>query len=227
MPETIRIELALCVFRIIDQGGKVDIGHMRMLARRLSDVITDLGREAPVSLTGLSLRDWEQQMARASPRRTGSLPATGTTRDLRQQLQRCYRLLSAAYDPRPWWLRKVWDPTTDARIPQRMHEPRGRLACRFHQVGTGWLRCGVQWYCKVGLETGTLAWGTLRLRIDAAAAFDAFLAGRKIPGPWLADEPADVRALLLDFLGYVRSLRVRHPGRTHGKPLSQSRVIHV
>ena len=43
VPEPIRTELAWCVFRIIDQGGRVDIGHMRMLVSRLFDVISDLG----------------------------------------------------------------------------------------------------------------------------------------------------------------------------------------
>ena len=134
LPEPLRTELAWCVFRIIDQGGRVDIGHMRMLVRRLRDVISDLSPGAPASLTGLSARDWEHQLARATQRRTGTLPAPGTVRDLRQQLRRCYRLLSAAYDPRPWWLRERWDPTLDPRIPQRPHEPRGRLACHFDRI---------------------------------------------------------------------------------------------
>lgn len=88
----------------------------------------------------------------------------------------------------------------------------------------GWLRRGLQWYCKVGLETGTMAWGTVQHRIDAAVVFDAFLAGRDVPGPWLADGPEQGRTLLLEFLGHVRGLQVQHPGRTHGQPLSQSRI---
>ncbi len=163
-------------------------------------------------------------MARATQRRAGALPAPGTASDLRQQLRRCYRLLSVACDPRPWWLREMWDPTIDARIPQRPHEPRGRLACYFDRIGTGWMRRGLQWYCRVGLETAALSWGTVQLRIDALVMFEAFLAGHNVPGPWLAEEPAEVRALMLDFLGHVRSLRVQRAGPTQGQPLSQSRV---
>lgn len=224
LPKPIRTELAWCVFRIVDQGGRVDIGHMRMLVRRLSEVITDLDSAAPTSLTGLSARAWEHQMARARQRRVGALPAPGTASDLRQQLRRCYRLLMAAYDPRPWWQREMWDPTINPRIPQRPHEPRGRLACYFDRIGTGWLRRGLQWCCKVGLETSALSWGTVQLRIEAIAVFDLFLAGRDVPGPWLADGPDDVRALMLEFLGHVRGLRVQRPGPNHGQPLSQSRV---
>lgn len=224
VPEPIRTELAWCVFRIIDQGGRVDIGHMRMLASRLSDVISDLGPHAPISLIGWSALEWEHQMARSTQRRAGALPAPGTARDLRQQLLRCYRLLSVAYDPRPWWQLEAWDPNIDARIPQRLHEPHGRRACYFDRITLGWLRRGLQWSCKVSLETGALAWGTVQQRIDAAGVFDAFLAGRDVPGPWLADRPDEVRALLLEFLGHVRGLRVQHPGPTHGQQLSQSRV---
>ncbi|MGH3798504.1 MAG: hypothetical protein ACRDSP_26995 [Pseudonocardiaceae bacterium] len=129
LPEPIRTELAWCVFRIIDQGGRVDIGHMRMLARRLSDVISDLGPAGPASLTAWSARDWEHQMARARQRRAGVLPAPGTVSDLCQQLRRCYRLLSVAYDPRPWWQREMWDPSIDPRIPQR--------ACHGNRVSHG------------------------------------------------------------------------------------------
>lgn len=95
---------------------------------------------------------------------------------------------------------------------------------RNRQVGTGWLRRGLQWCCKVGLETSALSWGTVQLRIEAIAVFDPFLAGRDVPGPWLADGPDDVRALMLEFLGHVRGLRVQRPGPNHGQPLSQSRV---
>ena len=216
LPAPMRQELAWCVFRIIEQGGKLDVTHMRALVRRLGEVISDLGAGAPVSLAGLALRDWEQQIALAVQRRTGALPGLGSIRDIRQQLSRCWRFLSVGYDARPWWLREVWDPACDPRVPQRAHEPRGRQACYFDRIGIGWLRRGLQWHCKVGLETGALSWGTVQLRADTIIAFDTFLAGCAIPGPWLADEPAQLRALMLDFLGHVRSLRVQRPGPCPG-----------
>ena len=219
LPEAIRRELAWCVFRIIAQGGKVDVTHMRALVRRLGEVISDLGPAAPASLTGLAPRDWQQQFALAVRRRTGALPAPGSVSDVRQQLTRCWRLLAAAYDVRPWWQREVWSPAADPRIPQRVHEPR-RHAANFGQITAGWLRLGMQWHCKVGLETGTLAWGTVGLRVAAATVFDAFLQGRGVPGPWLAGEPAQLRALMLDYLGHLRGMR----NQRHGQPLSDSRV---
>jgi integrase len=224
LPAPMRQELAWCMFRIIEQGGKLDVTHMRALVRRLGEVISDLGAKAPVSLAGLALRDWQQQIALAVQRRTGALPALGTVRDIRQQLSRCWRFLSVACDTRPWWLREVWDPACDPRIPQRAHEPRGRHACYFDRIRIGWLRRGLQWHCKVGPGTGALSWGTAQLRTDTIIAFDAFLAGCGVPGPWLAGEPAQLRALMPGFLGHVRTLRVLRPGLAHGQPLSQSRV---
>jgi integrase len=220
----IRQELAWCVFRIIEQGGKVDVTHMRMLARRLDEAIRRLGPRAPDSLTGLSTRDWCQHSALAVQHRTGTLPAPGTAKDFREQLRRCHRLLSAAYDTRPWWAREVWDPNLDPRIPQRPHEPRGRQAVHFTRIGTGWLRHGLQWYCRVALETGALSWGTVQLRVDTTAVFDAFLGDRGVPGPWLADDGAQVRLLMLDYLAHLRARRVERPGRGQGQPLSRSRI---
>ena len=166
LPGSMRKELAWCIYRIIEQGGKVDVTHTRMLARWLADTVGDLGSRAPQSLAELSTRDWQHQMALSVRRRTGALPGSATARDMREQLRRCHRLLTAAYDTRPWWLREAWDPDLDPRIPQRVHEPRGRHSIHFDRIGTGWLRGGAQWHCKVGLETGALSWGTVQLRAD-------------------------------------------------------------
>lgn len=93
LPAAIRQELAWCVFRIITQGGKVDVTHMRAPVRRLGEALGDLGAAAPVSLTGLAPREWQQQFALAVRRRTGALPGPGSVSDLRQQLGRCWPLL--------------------------------------------------------------------------------------------------------------------------------------
>jgi hypothetical protein len=122
LPEPMRKELAWCIYRIIELGGKVDVTHARMLARRIADTVSDLAVRAPQSLTELSTHDWQRQMALSVRRRTGSLPGAATARDMREQLGRCHRLLSPAYDTRPWWLRDVWAPSLDSRIPQRAHE---------------------------------------------------------------------------------------------------------
>jgi hypothetical protein len=66
LPEPIRREVAWCVFRIIELGGKIPTPGLSMLVHRLGEVIADGGGRAPVSLLGLSVRDWCQQIQRAS-----------------------------------------------------------------------------------------------------------------------------------------------------------------
>jgi hypothetical protein len=143
---------------------------------------------------------------------------------MREQLGRCHQLLTAAYETRRSWLREVWDPDLDARIPQRVHELRGRHSIHFDRIGADWLRRGAQWHCKVGLKPVPRRGERPSRRVDTLAPFDAFLACRAVPRPWLADEPTEFRMLMLDYLGHIRARRAERPGPSQGKPLSRSRV---
>lgn len=221
VPEPMRRELTWCLFRIVDLGGKIPMSPAAQLTRRLSEVVADLGAQAPSSLMDLPARAWCEQIPLAYYRRMGRLPGTGSIERMRELLLRCLRLLGIAYDQRPWWQRELWDPTEDPRIPMRPHEPLGRQAARFSRIHTPWLRHGLQWHCKIGLETGAMAWTTALQRVGLIGAFDAFLVGRDIPGPYLADDPAEVRTLMLDFLGHVRSSRAT-TGPAKGQLLSAS-----
>ena len=110
----------------------------------------------------------------------------------------------------------------DNRIPLRDHEPMGRYSVRFDRIGTRWLRRGLQWHCKVGLDTGVLSWSTVHRRIVAVHEFDGFLAGRGVDGPWLADHAAGMRA----HAGFPRSSPrpSGHPWRRTGQRLSPASV---
>ena len=226
LPELMRREVAWCVFRIIELGGKIPTPGLSMLVRRLGEVLTDRGGRAPASLLGLSDRDWCQQIQHAVHRRTGRLPAPATMRNLRGLLIRMMRLLVTALDTGPWWQREQWNPVEDTRIPLRDHEPMGRYTVRFDAITARWLSRGAQWHCKVGLDTGVLSWSTVHRRVVAVKQFDAFLRGRPVDGPWLADHAAGVRALMLDFLGHLRSrplTRARRGGQ-HLSPASVQRL---
>ena len=143
--------------------------------------------------------------------------------NIRTLLTRMMRLLVTALDTGPWWHRDQWNPVEDTRIPLRDHEPMGRYAVRFDRIGIRWLRRGLQWHCKVGLETGSLSWSTVHRRIVAVKELDAFLRGREVEGPWLADHAAEVRALMLDFLGQLRARGITR-GRRAGQRLSPASV---
>jgi integrase len=223
LPAPMRRELAWCVFRIIELGGKVPTPALGMLGRRLSEVIADLGAEAPSSLTGLPAETWLREISLAVHRRTGRLPGTWPVKHVRRMLLRFLQLLAAAADGRPWWQREVWKAAEDARIPVRKHEPRRNDTLNFHRIATPWLRSGMQWHCKVAPETGTLTWTSLHHRLQAAVAFDAFLAGRQTCGPQLTRDPAQLRGLMLEFLGHLKVMPAAR-GRTAGQPVSAAHV---
>jgi integrase len=225
MPEPMRRELAWCVFRIIELGGKIPTPGLSMLVRRLSEVVADRGGRAPVSLLDLPVRDWCHQIQQTVHRRKGRLPAPATIRIIEQLLTRMMRLLLTALDTGPWWERDRWDPVEDGRIPLRDHEPMGRYAVRFDPIGIGWLRHAAQWHCKIGLETGTLTWSSVHRRVVAIKEFDGFLHGRSTSAdPWLADHPAGVRLLMLDYLGHLRARQIPPGRRGAGQRLSQASV---
>jgi integrase len=210
LPEPMRREVVWCVFRIIELGGKIATPGLSMLVRRLGEVIADQGGRAPASLLALSVPQWCQQIQRVVHRRSGRLVAATTMTNLRRLLTRMMRLLVIASDTGSWWQRDHWNPLEDNRIPLRDHEPMGRYSVRFDRIGTRWLRRGLQW-------------STVHRRIVAVHEFDAFLAGRGIDGPWLAEHPAGTRALMLDFLGHLRARPVSR-GRRAGQRLSPASV---
>jgi Phage integrase family len=226
LPARMRQEAAWCLFRIIEIGGTVAVPAVNMLARRLGEVIADCedGRgPVPASLLDVPVQEWSRRIAHAVHRRTGRLPAATTTRNTASLLARMTGLLASALDTGPWWRREEWNPVEDGRIPLREHEPMGRYTIRFGQITTGWLRAGAQWHCKTGLETGTLTWSSVHHRVCSFRELDRFLAGRQVSGPALADGPAAVRALMLEFLTRLRT-RPSARGRRAGKPLSGAAV---
>ncbi|OHV52829.1 MULTISPECIES: tyrosine-type recombinase/integrase [unclassified Frankia] len=223
LPEPMGRELTWCCLRVIELGGKIALPGVAMLTRRLAEAVADLGARGPVSLMDLPARDWCQQFSLAVHRRKGRLPTARSTQTVRETLVRFLRLLALAYDTRPWWQRESWNPVEDPRIPLRAHEPQGREAIYFQRVSASRLRLGLQWYCKISLETGALRWSTVGQRVFAMTMFDAFLASRGGRPTHLADTPEGVRALMLDYLGHVRASRASR-GPTEGQPLSANHM---
>lgn len=223
LPEQMRRELLWCVYRIIGLGEKVATPTLSILVRRLGQVTVDHPGEGLSSLLDLPESRWYQYFSVSAHRRTGRLPAPATTAQTRRMLSRMVRLLVTALDTGPWWQRDRWDPVEEPRIPLREHEPSGRYTVRFDGIDTRWLRRGLQWHCKVALETGMLTWSTVHRRASAIRTLDAFLVERQVPGPHLAEDAAGVRALMLDFLGHLRTRPAVHGART-GQPLAPASV---
>ena len=218
-------EAAWCCWRIIELGGRVPVPAVQSLLISLAHAVSD---EAGMrgSLMEHAPREWERSIAAASARRHGKLPGPVWVRNTSALLRRCYQMLWSAYDQRPWWRRDVWSPALDPRVPRRPHEPVGLHNIYFHRLEPSWLREATQWWFKVALETSELTWTTLRARRSGMQVFGDWVGQVGPTSPWLCDDPAGVRLLMLDFLGHVRGLTARS-GPNAGQPLSALRVNDV
>jgi hypothetical protein len=206
LPVGLRRELAWSVADIVTRGGLVPLGALGMLARHLPTLLEDLrcrGVE-PRSLMHFSPSGWEREFQRLALKHGRPRLAIKSARGT---LRRIYRPLWIAYDPRPWWQREVWDPELDRAIPLRAHEPDGEKLLNFLRLRQDWLRSGAQWYFKVN-ELERLTWSTVRGFLNALVELSTFLDARGINDPWLADRPAEVRVLMLDFLGELKARKV-------------------
>lgn len=222
LPVALRREFAWSVAGIIGRGGLVPLGPLAMLARHLPTLLEDLrqrGTDAR-SLMVLPPSGWEREFQRLALKHGRPELAVKSARGT---LRRIYRPLWIAYDPRPWWQREVWDPRLDSAIPLRAHEPNGEKLLNFLALRQAWLRAGAQWYFKVSLELERLTWSTVRGFLKALAELSAFLEARGVDDPWLRERPAEVRVLMLDFLGELKARKVRR-GPTAGRPLSGAQV---
>ncbi len=225
LPEPMQRELAWCIWRAIEQGAPIHHAYGN-LVRRLAYALDDesaAGERAAISLMDRSLEGWERELRKGALRR-GLRP--GGLRPASWALRSCYRLLHLAYDPREWWEHEVWDRRLDPRIPLREHEPSAKPSINFLALEQDWLRCGLRWHAKVGLETGLLRWSTVAERLTGLKHFSRFLAARGVDHPALTDTAPELRVLSLDFLGYLRMLRAA-TGRNRGRPLSHSHLVHV
>jgi integrase len=215
-------ELAWCCWRIVELGGRVPVAALQSLIRWLASTVEDYPAFRG-SLMEQSPREWERAVAATYARRMGRLPGKNWGLNTATLLRRCYRMLWAAYDQRPWWRREQWSPALDSRIPRRPHEPSQGQSLHFHTLEPEWLRVGMQWWFKVSLETGALTWTSLRAIRSGIGVFSTWLSGQGRTPPWLCDDPAGVRVLMLEFLGRVRTLTAS-TGPNRGKPLSNLRV---
>lgn len=220
LPEPIGHELAFCVWRIIELGGLVPYDPLGRLARHLAAVLQALPageRARRPSLMAVPATTWIRELVAAWTRARGRVPSARRKHDLTWMLRRCYRLLCFAYDTRDWWEREIWDLQLDSRIPRREHEPQWSTALYFDRISQSWLRRGLQWHLRVGLETGLFGWSTAGARLTSLITFSSFLAGRDIDQPYLGEDPLAVRPLMLDYVSFINAIRSEQSQREDGK----------
>jgi integrase len=226
LPKPIAHELAFCVWRIIELGGLVPYEPLDRLARHLAAVLAALPageRARRTSLMAAPATTWIRELPAAWTRERGHVPSAARKRDLTSVLRRCYKLLCFAHDTREWWQREIWDLQLDPRIPRRQHEPGGTHALYFDRITQAWLRRGLQWHLRVGMETGLFGWATARQRLASLITFSHFLAERGVDQPYLCEDPLDVRPLMLDYVSFIHAMRTDR-GERRGGRLSPHRI---
>lgn len=176
------------------------------------------------SLSELSLEEWGRRWAADFYARWARMPAVATRRRALGGLGRLLAFLRVRYSPTDWWRHDVWDPTVDARIPRRAHEPRGHQPLRFTGLHRAWLADGLKFYLRVQLETGRLSWSsahTYRRLIDGGG-LNAYVAARGIDHPALCLDPSGLRPLALDMASFVRALPRRRTTRSTSSTLAET-----
>jgi hypothetical protein len=192
-------------FRVLDLSG-LPVGLRRELAWSVAAIIAR-GGLVPRGPLGML---------------AGHLPAL--LEDLRRRGVEPRSLMH--FSPSEWereFQREVWDPELDCAVPLRAHEPDGEKVLNFLPLRQDWLRAAAQWYFKVSLALERLTWSTVRGFLNGLAELSGFLEARGITDPWLRDHPAEVRVLMLDFLGELKARKFTR-GRTKGQPLSGAQV---
>ena len=89
-----------------------------------------------------------------------------------------------------------------------------------------WLREGVKFYLYLQLESGQLTWSTVVPGHVFAARFSEFAVSRGLTTPALADDPSQLRPLVLEFRAFLRQWRRERPahGQARGGPLDDRSV---
>ncbi|XAS76043.1 site-specific integrase [Dermatophilaceae bacterium Sec6.4] len=205
---------------------KVEPSMLRWWATAISNLVAERAR-----LTGRrseSLADFAPEIVvrealRAFLHRNDRMPSAGNQRNLTSIAQHAYLLVSVRCSPDPWWAHDRWDLRIDDRIPRRPHEPQGHQPVNLGLITTPWLREGVRHWLRYALTDETYRWTTAVVRCrNLATYFDPWLEQQGATDPAIADQPAVVRSLFNDYLGWLRT-----PRGTGRKPLGDNQVAAV
>jgi len=220
LPPGFGYQLAWWLHSLFVLGERVPAAPLRFWIATVAEV--NLQREqrggpAAGSFLDLPAGEWLTAGRAAYARWHGELPPASYGHTYEPVLHRLHAALVARCEPAEWWRAEVWDPLHDRRIPQREHEPH-RARVSFTDVPQRWLAEGMRWFLAVGLQTGAHVWSSLPgYRTQLGTYFAEYCVLRGIDTPVLcADPPAELRAVMLGYLDYLRSRPAIRPGRSPG-----------
>ena len=134
-------------------------------------------------------------------------------------LRRWQDELVYSYHRGDWWQLNVWNPLLDDRIPQRDHEPQGRVVVNFTHLTSPWLREAAKWWLGDTLASGRYTWSSLKSRNDGLKWLQRHIDATADDGPALVADPDDLRRFVRAFLDRLRAYRIT-AGPSAGQPLA-------
>ncbi|WP_156144029.1 hypothetical protein, partial [Sinomonas humi] len=185
LPDPMVTELVWCLQRQVEIGLRISSNSMGKLTNALRLVLRD--RPDLMSLLSVERDEWVALINRAHIREERSLPPT-QAKGISDSLGRCINILLYAYHRGDWWRLNVWNPTLDARIPLREHEPQRSENIYFSHLTTPWLREAAKWWLSRQLEREKYTWSTLRSRQSVLTHFQRYIDEIGCDDPRLADE---------------------------------------
>ncbi len=178
------------------------------------------------SFADLSFAEWMTAWARVFHGDHGRFAATATRRRAENALRGLLPRLAIHYSDLPWWNHDLWCLRFDPRIPRRDHEPHGHASIRWDNIEPLWLREGVQVLPapEAGVRAADLVLGDALARVRRPLR--RVRPSRHLEHPALVNDPAQLRALMLEFRAFLRQWRRATTGRAKysGGPLDARSV---
>jgi integrase len=204
-------EIAWWVWTCWDQQlRKVEPSLLAWLVRALPSAIEDYRTgtgQVPASIADLDPTALIRHAVLIFQRRNQRLPAPGSRRNITHLIEHLHLWVSVRCNDIPWWDHDIWDLRADPRIPRREHEPRHDATVRLRGIRPVWLREGLRFWLCSALTYELLVWSSAADRARSLGSqLGDFASDRGyVDDPLIATDPDQLRAVFLDYLGYLRS----------------------
>ncbi|MEI6362431.1 MAG: tyrosine-type recombinase/integrase [Actinomycetes bacterium] len=218
LPETMTWEIAWLIHREVELGRFIGPHGFNSATRilRLAMEHGSLSVRQAESVLALTPDEWIREMVRV--RTAGVDLGKANDEKARGIMRRWHDLLAYAYHEGEWWRLDVWNPSLDARVPQRPHEPSGTYVANFSRLTSLWLREGAKLWLSDALQSQRYSWSTVKSRLDSLQWLQRTLDAQGDEGPVLTSDPHQLRSFALAFMGQLTEHRAVY-GARKGEPL--------
>lgn len=210
--ERARQECAWWVWTVYDDGSrKIEPSMLAWWGRALASLADDRHALTGQAVADMSVADFAPNVVldraiAAFRAKNGRAPSVGNLRNLESVTRSINTYVTVRCVDREWWQNDVWNMRLDERIPRRPHEPHGDRVVNIGAVKPEWLREGLRYYLAQMLIHDGLTWTTIFGRLTSIGTyFGSFCQSREVTRPVLAESLPELRAVMNDYLSWLRS----------------------